>query len=143
MPIFANSAKAASTKCTAASRVAAARMRSCSTATSSRRQATISGSAGPSIPGIIACVAWSADVQGSEYFTIFVREWDGCRDHPDRIEDTDGSAIWSKDCKSLFYVKLDDNHRPTQVWRHRLGTEQADDVLVYEENGRRLVHPSA
>src|SRR6202000_2454519 len=33
-------------------------------------------------------VAWSADVQGSEYFTIFVREWDGCRDHPDRIEDT-------------------------------------------------------
>ena len=78
-------------------------------------------------------LAWSADVQGSEYFTIFVREWDGCRDHPDRIEDTDGSAIWSKDCKSLFYVKLDDNHRPTQVWRHRLGTDQKDDVLVYEE----------
>ena len=42
-------------------------------------------------------VAWSADIQGSEYFTIFVREWDGCRGHPDRIEDTDGSAIWSKD----------------------------------------------
>ncbi len=78
-------------------------------------------------------VAWSADVQGSEYFTIFVREWNGCRDHPDRIEDTDGSAIWSKDCKSFFYVKLDDNHRPTQVWRHRLGTDQKDDVLVYEE----------
>ena len=78
-------------------------------------------------------VAWSADVQGSEYFTIFVREWDGCHDHPDRIEDTDGSAVWSKDCKSLFYVKLDDNHRPTQVWRHRLGTAQKDDVLVYEE----------
>ena len=67
-------------------------------------------------------VAWSADVQGSEYFTIFVREWDGCRDLADRIEDTDGTAIWSKDCNSFFYVKLDDNHRPTQVWRHRLGT---------------------
>jgi oligopeptidase B len=78
-------------------------------------------------------VAWSADVQGSEYFTIFVREWDGCRDQPDRIEDTDGSAVWSKDCKSFFYVRLDDNHRPTQVWRHRLGTAQQDDVLVYEE----------
>src|SRR6202012_4479305 len=78
-------------------------------------------------------VAWSADIQGSEYFTIFVREWDGCRDHPDRIEDTDGAAIWSKDCKRFFYVKLDDNHRPTQVWRHRLGTAQKDDVLVYEE----------
>jgi len=42
-------------------------------------------------------VAWSADVQGSEYFTIFVREWNGCRDHPDRIEYTEGSAVWSKD----------------------------------------------
>jgi oligopeptidase B len=31
-------------------------------------------------------------------------------------------------------VKLDDNHRPMQVWRHRLGTLQADDVLVYEES---------
>ena len=41
--------------------------------------------------------------------------------------------VWSTDCKSFFYVKLDDNHRPMQVWRHRLGTAQADDVLVYEE----------
>jgi oligopeptidase B len=30
-------------------------------------------------------------------------------------------------------VKLDDNHRPMQVWRHRLGTRQSDDTLVYEE----------
>ena len=35
--------------------------------------------------------------------------------------------------QGFFYVKLDDNHRPMQVWRHRLGTTQADDVLVYEE----------
>ena len=41
--------------------------------------------------------------------------------------------VWSKDCNSFFYVKLDDNHRPMQVWRHRLGTKQADDTLVYEE----------
>src|SRR5207244_5628596 len=32
-----------------------------------------------------------------------------------------------------FYVKLDDNHRPMQVWQHRLGTKQADDILAYEE----------
>jgi oligopeptidase B len=30
-------------------------------------------------------------------------------------------------------VKLDDNHRPMQVFRHRLGSPQAADVLVYEE----------
>src|SRR5262249_6250770 len=32
-----------------------------------------------------ALVAWSADVKGSEYFTIFVREWDSLRDRPDAI----------------------------------------------------------
>ena len=34
------------------------------------------------------------------------------------------TARWSgaADCESFFYVKLDDNHRPMQVWRHRLGT---------------------
>ena len=28
---------------------------------------------------------------------------------------------------------VDDNHRPLKVFRHRLGTPQSDDVLVYEE----------
>jgi len=77
--------------------------------------------------------AWSADTSGSEYFSVRVRDWESNRDFDDLVEDTDGTVVWSKDCKSLFYVKLDDNHRPTRVWRHRLGTKQADDVLIYEE----------
>ena len=77
--------------------------------------------------------AWSADTKGSEYFSIRVRDWESGHDHGDLIEKTDGAVVWSKDCRSFFYVKLDDNHRPMQVWRHRLGTTQADDILVYEE----------
>jgi oligopeptidase B len=77
--------------------------------------------------------AWSADTKGSEYFSVRVRDWTTGRDFDDLVEETDGSAVWAKDGKSFFYVKLDDNHRPMQVWRHRLGTKQADDILVYEE----------
>jgi len=77
--------------------------------------------------------AWSADTSGSEYFSVRVRDWESGKDFDDIVEDTDGTVVWSKDCKSLFYVKLDDNHRPTQVWRHRLGTKQVDDILIYEE----------
>ena len=77
--------------------------------------------------------AWSADVKGSEYFTIRVRDWATGTDLDDRVEETDGGVVWSTDCRSFFYVKLDDNHRPMQVWRHRLGRPQADDTLVYEE----------
>ncbi|MBV8922847.1 S9 family peptidase [Bradyrhizobium sp.] len=78
-------------------------------------------------------VAWSADIKGSEYFSIRVREWESGRDLDETVEETDGAMVWAPDCRSFFYVKLDDNHRPMQVWRHRLGTPQADDVLVHEE----------
>lgn len=77
--------------------------------------------------------AWSADVKGSEYFSIRVRDWADAADREDLVEETDGGVVWSADSKALFYVKLDDNHRPMQVWRHRLGTAQAEDILVYEE----------
>ena len=78
-------------------------------------------------------VAWSADIKGSEYFSVRVRAWADGKDHGDLVEETDGTVVWSADSKAFFYVKLDDNHRPMQVWRHRLGTPQAEDVLIYEE----------
>jgi oligopeptidase B len=77
--------------------------------------------------------AWSADIKGSEYFSIRVRDWANGADRDDLVEETDGAVVWAADCGSFFYVKLDENHRPMQVWRHRLGTPQAQDVLIYEE----------
>jgi oligopeptidase B len=77
--------------------------------------------------------AWSADVKGSEYFAIRLRDWADGADSADLVEETDGGVVWAADSKAFFYVKLDDNHRPMQVWRHRLGTAQAEDILVYEE----------
>jgi len=77
--------------------------------------------------------AWSADVRGSEYFTIRVRDWESGKDSADLVEETDGGIVWAADSNSFFYVKLDDNHRPMQVYRHILGTSQSDDVPVYEE----------
>jgi len=77
--------------------------------------------------------AWSADIKGSEYFSIRVRDWVNGADRDDLVEESDGAVVWTTDCKSFFYVKLDENHRPMQVWRHRLGTPQTQDVLIYEE----------
>ena len=80
-----------------------------------------------------ALEAWSADINGSEYFTIRVRDWATGKDSDDLVEATDGGVVWTLDSKAFFYVKLDDNHRPMQVWLHRLGTAQAEDTLIYEE----------
>jgi oligopeptidase B len=78
-------------------------------------------------------VAWSADLRGSEYFTIRVRDWQSGEDLPDTIEQTSGGVVWGADSTFFFYVKRDENHRPLHVFRHRLGTQQSDDVLIYEE----------
>ncbi len=39
------------------------------------------------------------------------------------------------DAKSegFFYTRLDENHRPSKVFYHKIGTQQADDKLIYEE----------
>jgi oligopeptidase B len=78
-------------------------------------------------------VAWSADLRGSEYFTIKVRDWATGQDLPDEVARASGGVVWGSDSSFFLYVEKDDNHRPLKVFRHRLGTKQSDDVLVYEE----------
>ncbi len=77
--------------------------------------------------------AWSADTRGSEYFTIRVRRWADGADLPDIIERTDGQVVWGRDATFFYYVEIDDNHRPLKVYRHVLGTPQAQDVVVWIE----------
>ncbi len=78
-------------------------------------------------------LAYAVDEKGSEYYTIRIRDLEVGADLDDIIADTSGAVEWSGDSKTLFYVRLDDNHRPLKVYRHTLGTPAADDHLVYEE----------
>jgi oligopeptidase B len=78
-------------------------------------------------------LAWTHDDAGSEFFTLSVRDIEENRDLADVVVDTGGSAIWSEDGHHLFYVRLDKAHRPSRVFRHKLGTTQEEDTLVYEE----------
>lgn len=78
-------------------------------------------------------MAWSADDKGSEKYTLRIRDFSTGDDLPDTIEETSGGGVWSADGKSVFYTLLDDNHRPSKVFRHRLGADPANDELIYEE----------
>src|SRR3981189_2957744 len=66
--------------------------------------------------------ARSADIKGSEYFSIRVRDWNTRQDSVDLVEETDGGVVWNADSTAFYYVKLDDNHPPMQVCRPRLAT---------------------
>jgi oligopeptidase B len=80
-----------------------------------------------------AILAYAVDDKGSELASIRFREIATGMDLPDVIPDTRGSIVWAADSRTLFYVRLDDNHRPQSVWRHTLGTPHEADVKVYEE----------
>ncbi|SMD19202.1 S9 family peptidase [Rhizobium sp. RU36D] len=76
---------------------------------------------------------WGYDDKGSEYFTLRVRNLSTGEDLADVIENTGGGGVWAPDGKSFFYTLQDDNHRPSKVFHHVIGTPQSADRLVYEE----------
>jgi oligopeptidase B len=78
-------------------------------------------------------LAYSVDTNGSERFRISVKDLETGSLLGDALEDAQGSLVWAQDGQTLFYTTLDEEHRPSKVFRHRLGSAQSDDVLVYEE----------
>ena len=82
--------------------------------------------------------AYSVNNDGSEQFTLRIRELESGRDLPDRIEGTYYSLAWSADGRYVFYTTMDHAHRPDKIWRHRLGTPQTADVMVVHEPDERL-----
>jgi oligopeptidase B len=80
-----------------------------------------------------ALIAYSADDKGSEYYTLKLLDVASGETLADSVPDMAGQPTWSADGQWLFYSRLDENHRPRSVYRHRLGTPAKDDVLVYEE----------
>ncbi len=84
-------------------------------------------------------LAWSCDVDGSEMYTIRIRDLTSMRDLEDEIPNTTwGGTAWSANNDWLFYVKPDDAMRPYQVWRHMIGTPTSNDVLVLEDADERF-----
>ena len=81
--------------------------------------------------------AWSSDDKGSEYDTLRIRELATGSDLADTIPDIEGSPVWTADSSAFYYVRLNANHRPSRVYRHRLGQPATDDALVYEEGDER------
>src|SRR5665647_581676 len=78
-------------------------------------------------------LAYTSDDKGSELYTIRLRDVTTGLDLADCIPDTRGGVVWANDSKTLFYVRLDEHHRPLLVYRHVVGTPVEEDVLVYAE----------
>jgi oligopeptidase B len=78
-------------------------------------------------------MAYAFDDKGSEFFKIKLRDLETGQDLADEVPDMEGSPAWNADGTAFYYTRVDEHRRPLQVFRHRVGTDAAQDELIYQE----------
>jgi oligopeptidase B len=77
---------------------------------------------------------FSVDIIGRRIYDIQVKDLETGKILADKIEKVSGNAVWANDNKTIFYSSQDEvTLRSDKIFKHKLGTNQADDVLVYFE----------
>ncbi|WP_422767734.1 S9 family peptidase [Photobacterium leiognathi subsp. mandapamensis] len=79
-------------------------------------------------------LAYGEDTVSRRIYTIKVKNLATGEYLADEITGTSGSIAWQNDNKAFYYIKKDPQTLlGYQVYRHQLGTNQADDTLIFEE----------
>jgi len=79
-------------------------------------------------------VAFGVDTVSRREYTLQVKNLITGELSPISIEKTTGSSTWAADNKTLFYSRKDEvTLRADKIYKHKLGTSIAQDVLVYFE----------
>ena len=77
---------------------------------------------------------FSYDIVGRRIYTIQIKNLETNEILDDKIENVTGNAVWANDNKTIFYSDQDDiTLRSDKIFKHKLGTKQADDTLIYFE----------
>ncbi|MBK8498977.1 MAG: S9 family peptidase [Flavobacteriales bacterium] len=77
-------------------------------------------------------VAYSVDFVSRRQYEIRFRDLVTGKDLPDIIINTGGGCAWADD-RTVFYPRKDSTLRSYRIYRHVLGTDPAQDALVFEE----------
>jgi oligopeptidase B len=78
-------------------------------------------------------LAYATDTKGSERYTLKVKNLETGELFPDVIDSIGTSFQWANDNKTFFYTIRDEAWRPFKLYRHMLGDDVKNDVLVYHE----------
>ena len=78
-------------------------------------------------------LAYAVDDNGSERFTLRIRDLATGVDLPDVIPGTLGGVVWRADSRALVYGLVNDNWRIDVAKLHRIGTPAESDVELYRE----------
>ncbi|WP_299679688.1 S9 family peptidase [uncultured Tenacibaculum sp.] len=79
-------------------------------------------------------VAYATDTVSRRQYFIKIKNLETGEVYSDKIENTTGGSVWANDNKTLFYTKKDPvTLRSSKIYKHVLGTDTSEDVLVFEE----------
>lgn len=78
-------------------------------------------------------MAYSEDITGRRIYTIYIQKLNNHQNFEEKIENTTGKAVWANDNEHFFYIRKDETLRAFQIYRHKIGTNPADDVLIFHE----------
>ncbi len=86
-------------------------------------------------------LAYSVDTAGSETYDLYVKNLNTGELYADVILGTSWAAEWGNDNQTILYIMDDEARRPYKLFRHRLGEDIKNDVLVYTEiNEKFFLH---
>lgn len=77
-------------------------------------------------------VCYSEDRIGRRQYELRFKDLNTGKDLPDVITNTGGGCAWA-DERTVFYPRKDETLRTYRIYRHELGTDEANDVVVFEE----------
>ena len=79
-------------------------------------------------------IAFGEDLSGRREYNLKIKELSTSNIIDALVVNSSGDYAWSKDCKSIYYVKKDPvTLIENTVYRHNLGDDQNNDQLIYEE----------
>ncbi|MFX0126274.1 MAG: S9 family peptidase, partial [Candidatus Hodarchaeota archaeon] len=82
-------------------------------------------------------LAYSIDIDGSEQYTIYLKDLNTGELLPETIRNTYYSFEWIND-EVFLYTTLSDIKQPDKVYRHVIGTDPSTDELIYHETDEKF-----
>ena len=83
-------------------------------------------------------LAYGVDTTGYETYNLRIIDLTTGKQLDDVIEEISGEIVWNSDSKSLFYMKMDEEHRPFELFMHVLGTNQSEDIQLFKEDDQKF-----
>jgi len=75
---------------------------------------------------------YCVDTDGNEKYELYLKNIETGKIQRELKKEIEADFVW-KNLNEFYYVMADESKRPSSIWKHTIGTDEKDDVLIYEE----------